>query len=156
MTDLDHNAIAQRAFEIWQRKGCPDGQDEANWNEAVEELRSEAETLQAAAAAGQTVAAEQAPSAPDAAEGLIRETGPSEVPPPSRPTETPPPAQAEAPPPAQAEVPPPRPAEVPAEEARPKSTAKAAKAKEEDKPAPKSKSTKTTGTSRGKTTTKKK
>lgn len=33
-----HEEVAQRAFEIWLRKGCPNGCDEANWLEAEEEL----------------------------------------------------------------------------------------------------------------------
>lgn len=33
-----HDEIAQRAFEIWLRKGCPAGCDEQNWLEAEQEL----------------------------------------------------------------------------------------------------------------------
>ncbi|MEM6259324.1 MAG: DUF2934 domain-containing protein [Planctomycetota bacterium] len=37
---ITHDQIAQKAYEIWMAKGCPDGQDEANWNEAKSELES--------------------------------------------------------------------------------------------------------------------
>jgi hypothetical protein len=36
-----HAQIAQRAREIWERKGRPQGQDEKNWHEAEEELKRE-------------------------------------------------------------------------------------------------------------------
>jgi len=32
-------AIARRAYEIWERKGRPDGQCQQNWQEAEAELR---------------------------------------------------------------------------------------------------------------------
>jgi len=38
---LTHAQIAQRAREIWERKGRPQGQDEQNWREAEEELKRE-------------------------------------------------------------------------------------------------------------------
>ena len=34
-----HAQIAQRAREIWERKGRPQGQDVQNWREAEEELK---------------------------------------------------------------------------------------------------------------------
>lgn len=34
--------IAHKAYEIWMRKGCPHGQDEANWLEAKAELEAQA------------------------------------------------------------------------------------------------------------------
>ena len=33
-----HEEIAARAYEIWLRKGRPQGQDIQNWNEAIREL----------------------------------------------------------------------------------------------------------------------
>lgn len=33
-----HEQIARRAYEIWQAKGRPSGQDVQNWNEALQEL----------------------------------------------------------------------------------------------------------------------
>lgn len=38
---LTHAQIAQRAREIWERNGRPDGQDEKNWRQAEEELNRE-------------------------------------------------------------------------------------------------------------------
>jgi hypothetical protein len=35
-----HNQIAERAHEIWQSKGCPEGSSEEDWFQAAEELRS--------------------------------------------------------------------------------------------------------------------
>ncbi len=35
---LTHEQIAQRAYEIWQRKGQPRGRDYENWVEAEAEL----------------------------------------------------------------------------------------------------------------------
>jgi hypothetical protein len=32
-------AIAQRAFEIWQREGCPEGCEADHWFRAEQELR---------------------------------------------------------------------------------------------------------------------
>lgn len=36
-----HELIAQRAQEIWQRHGCPPGEDQENWFEAEAELKRE-------------------------------------------------------------------------------------------------------------------
>ena len=38
---LTHDQIAARAFEVWQRKGRPNGQDAQNWAEAEAELKRE-------------------------------------------------------------------------------------------------------------------
>ncbi len=32
--NVTHDQIAQKAYEIWLAKGCPNGLDEENWNEA--------------------------------------------------------------------------------------------------------------------------
>lgn len=37
---VSHDQIAQKAYEIWLAKGCPNGQDEQNWREAEATLRS--------------------------------------------------------------------------------------------------------------------
>lgn len=37
---LNHNEIAQKAYEIWMAKGCPQGRDEENWREAEAVLAS--------------------------------------------------------------------------------------------------------------------
>ena len=36
-----YQQIADRAKEIWRRKGCPAGQDDANWFEAEAQLKRE-------------------------------------------------------------------------------------------------------------------
>ena len=38
---LTHEQISDRARKIWQAKGCPQGQDEANWKEAEAQLKKE-------------------------------------------------------------------------------------------------------------------
>lgn len=43
MSKEKHSQIAQRAREIWQREGCPEGRADAHWKQAEEELRREAE-----------------------------------------------------------------------------------------------------------------
>jgi hypothetical protein len=50
MSNEKHSQIEQRAREIWQREGCPDGRAEAHWKQAEEELARESE--QAAPSAG--------------------------------------------------------------------------------------------------------
>lgn len=37
----DREAIAQRAYELWQQRGCPQGTAENDWYEAEAQLRSE-------------------------------------------------------------------------------------------------------------------
>ena len=39
---LSHRKIAQRAFELWQARGCPWGSPEQDWLEAETELQAEA------------------------------------------------------------------------------------------------------------------
>jgi Protein of unknown function (DUF2934) len=36
-TAITHEAIARRAYEIWERDGCVDGRAEQHWLEAVRE-----------------------------------------------------------------------------------------------------------------------
>jgi hypothetical protein len=38
---LTYEQIAQRAEEIWKKKGCLPGQDEQNWLEAERQLMAE-------------------------------------------------------------------------------------------------------------------
>ena len=38
---LTHEQIAQRAHQIWEKRGRPAGQDEKNWLEAEAQLRRE-------------------------------------------------------------------------------------------------------------------
>lgn len=39
--EVTHEAIAQRAYEIWQARGCPDGDGQADWRAAEAELLAE-------------------------------------------------------------------------------------------------------------------
>jgi len=39
--ELTHDAIAKRAREIWQARGCLPGYDEQNWLEAEAQLKAE-------------------------------------------------------------------------------------------------------------------
>jgi Protein of unknown function (DUF2934) len=39
-TTISHDAIAQLAFQKWQKRGCPTGQDQRDWFEAERELKS--------------------------------------------------------------------------------------------------------------------
>lgn len=41
MPNDKHNQIAQRARQIWQREGCPQGRADAHWKQAEEELARE-------------------------------------------------------------------------------------------------------------------
>lgn len=41
VAEIPHDKIAARAYEIWVRKGQPDGLDAQNWLEAEAELRAE-------------------------------------------------------------------------------------------------------------------
>lgn len=40
-TLLTHEVIAERAWNIWQNRGCIPGEDEQNWYEAENQLKSE-------------------------------------------------------------------------------------------------------------------
>lgn len=39
---LSYDQISKKAYEIWLSKGCPQGQDEANWKEAEAALMKRA------------------------------------------------------------------------------------------------------------------
>lgn len=39
--EISQEQIAKRAWEIWQRNGCQEGQDLQNWTQAEKELREE-------------------------------------------------------------------------------------------------------------------
>ena len=39
--ELTHERIAERAYSIWQSRGCLTGQDHLYWQEAEEQLRLE-------------------------------------------------------------------------------------------------------------------
>jgi len=38
---LDRDEIALRAYDLWQRRGCPQGSSEQDWLEAEDQLRRE-------------------------------------------------------------------------------------------------------------------
>jgi len=44
-TELTHERIAERAFAIWQNRGCIPGEDERNWFEAETQLRAESSDI---------------------------------------------------------------------------------------------------------------
>jgi len=48
---LSHNEIAAKAFEIWQERGYPQGQDDANWEAAEAALLAEKASAPASASA---------------------------------------------------------------------------------------------------------
>jgi hypothetical protein len=39
--EVTHEEIARRAYELWQARGCPAGDGNADWDAAVAELTSE-------------------------------------------------------------------------------------------------------------------
>ena len=43
-SEISEEAIAQRAYEIWQQRGCPDGDGKDNWETALAQLRQESES----------------------------------------------------------------------------------------------------------------
>ncbi|MCU0759613.1 MAG: DUF2934 domain-containing protein [Steroidobacteraceae bacterium] len=59
----EHEAIAARAYQLWQRRGCPQGSAEQDWLEAEAQLRAERRArLEAAPSAGQATPVEAAAS----------------------------------------------------------------------------------------------
>jgi len=50
MTNITHDSIAERAYKIWERNGCPEGTQDQDWLQAAEELASEAMDAAEAAA----------------------------------------------------------------------------------------------------------
>jgi len=51
MRGIDRGKIAERAYEIWKRKGCPQGREVENWLEAEAELMAKGPDHPAVAAA---------------------------------------------------------------------------------------------------------
>jgi hypothetical protein len=41
MAEPTEKEINNRAYEIWERNGRPEGRDEEFWNQALQELRNE-------------------------------------------------------------------------------------------------------------------
>jgi hypothetical protein len=50
-TSLDASTVAQRAYAIWQREGCPDGRAMEHWFRAEAELAAEVGTATPSATA---------------------------------------------------------------------------------------------------------
>lgn len=44
MTDVNEEKIKQRAHELWEIAGRPDGRDDEFWHKAEEQVRGEVET----------------------------------------------------------------------------------------------------------------
>jgi hypothetical protein len=38
--DIPHEAIANRAYELWQARGCPEGDGSEDWDAALAEFAS--------------------------------------------------------------------------------------------------------------------
>ena len=41
MSPEQEDRIKQRAYEIWEREGCPHGRGDVHWSMAVQEIRAE-------------------------------------------------------------------------------------------------------------------
>src|SRR4051812_35216528 len=41
MSPEQEDRIKKRAYEIWQREGCPHGRDDVHWSMAMQEVRAE-------------------------------------------------------------------------------------------------------------------
>src|SRR3954469_19460247 len=55
MSPEQEDRIKQRAYEIWEREGCPHGRGDVHWSMAVQEIRAEDGWVDdAAASAGPT------------------------------------------------------------------------------------------------------
>ncbi len=42
---VDESAIAARAYELWQERGCPIGSDQEDWYRAEQELSAKRSTV---------------------------------------------------------------------------------------------------------------
>ena len=45
---VDEGAIAVRAYQLWQQRGCPEGSPDTDWFQAEEELKKQTEIPTAA------------------------------------------------------------------------------------------------------------
>ncbi len=50
--EISEAAIAQRAYEIWESRGCPDGDGSENWEAAKEQLIAENQLAEAPTESG--------------------------------------------------------------------------------------------------------
>jgi Protein of unknown function (DUF2934) len=71
MSNEKHSRIEQRAREIWQREGCPDGRAEAHWKQAEEELARESEQAAPSTGAAPYVPGEGPMMEPDVGSPVI-------------------------------------------------------------------------------------
>ncbi|WP_159711098.1 DUF2934 domain-containing protein [Geminicoccus flavidas] len=119
--------IRERAYQIWIERGRPEGQDEANWHEAIEQVEREqqAGAKMAQENAGQTIGRPKRGS-------IVADTRPAEEP--ENQTSEPPPVHAEKPAPKTRRAGSKTTGNV---EKKPGKAAKAAAASEVDKPAAK-------------------
>ncbi len=64
---LEHQRTAQRAYEIWESEGCPEGRCEAHWREAERELLIERDAAMNSATAEQDMGSNDVAGARDSA-----------------------------------------------------------------------------------------
>jgi hypothetical protein len=81
MSNEKHSQIEQRAREIWQREGCPDGRAEAHWKQAEEELARESEQAAPSTGAAPYVPGEGPMIEPDVGSPVIAGVSATSTPP---------------------------------------------------------------------------
>lgn len=52
--DASYDEIAQRAYELWQERGCPEGSAEQDWFDATEQLRAARISSEVRSASGES------------------------------------------------------------------------------------------------------
>jgi hypothetical protein len=57
--------IRQRAYEIWEREGKPDGREAEHWDKAAAEIDAERESTEAMTSAADTTEAGAPPAPPE-------------------------------------------------------------------------------------------
>ena len=77
MKAVHHDLIKQRAYEIWEEKGRPDGHDKEHWAQAEQELLEVAPTIDAKSET-------EAAAMPAVAELETKRTSEAKTKPPSR------------------------------------------------------------------------
>ena len=58
---LDENSVRQRAYEIWEQDGCPEGREMTHWERALSELQAKSAQPRAMKAARKSTASTKAP-----------------------------------------------------------------------------------------------
>ena len=74
MTVDSNELIRRRAFEIWEREGCPDGRDLEHWLQAEVELSAPASSVTEDKPAARKPAAKKAAAKPAAAKAATKST----------------------------------------------------------------------------------